>query len=124
MITLNQNPIIICTPVCTEADAGIVTFGSTPPSTLQIVNVTYPVNKQIAVDFADPQASVNQIQVRPWTGYQWGSPIVWNPGTSGMAAGRLFIATGCTRGQTYTIFITLSDAASQQASQKFTYACV
>ena len=115
----------ICRPVCTEAAAGIVTFGSTPPSTLQIVNVTYPINNQIAVDFVDPQASVNQIQVRPWTGYQWGSPIVWNPGTSGMAAGRLFIATGCTRGQTYMISIILSDAASQHTQpRQFTYACV
>ena len=127
----NWNPSIvvggvgICTPTCTDADAGVVTFGTTPPSTLQIISVTYPVNNQIGVAFVDPRASVNQVQVRPWTGYQWGSPISWNPGTSGMSAGQLFIAVGgCHPGSSYTLYITLSDAAGQQASQKFTYTCV
>ncbi|HXP75274.1 MAG TPA: hypothetical protein VN823_14110 [Stellaceae bacterium] len=127
----NWNPSVvvggvgICTPTCTEADAGIVQFATAPPSTLQITNVFYPgPNGQIAVQFVDPPQSVNQIQVRPWTGYQWGQPISWNPGAAGLAGGTLFIQVGgCTPGQSYTIFITLFDAMSQQAQQKFTYVC-
>ena len=70
-------------------------------SSLQITNISYPdPNGQIVVDFVDPPQSVNQIQVLPWTGYQWGSPISWNPGASGMSAGQIFIkVAGCTPGR-------------------------
>jgi hypothetical protein len=114
----------VCTPGCTEADAGVVQFTGTVAGSLQITGVTYPdPTGQIAVGFADPPGNLNQVQVLPWTGFQWGNAISWNPGTGSMTSGQLFIRTGCTKGRTYTIMIILSDATPQSAQQKFTYTC-
>jgi hypothetical protein len=115
----------ICTPTCTEADAGVVTFTSTPAGTLQITNVSYPgPNGQIAVDFVDPIANVDKIQVRPWLGFQWGNPNSWNPGAAGMTAGELYIKVGCTPGTSYWLDITLFDASGQSSEKQFAYKCV
>jgi hypothetical protein len=114
----------ICTPGCTEADAGVITFSNSGPGAIQITGITYPaLPGQIGVDFVDPSMTLNQVTVLPWTGYQWGAPVSWNPGTAGMSAGRLFIAVGgCTPGRAYTVYITLTDATGS-TGQKFNYIC-
>ncbi|HEY8026616.1 MAG TPA: hypothetical protein VIF60_18880 [Burkholderiaceae bacterium] len=127
----NWNPITIapgianaCNPTCTEADAGIVQFTGNAAGNLQITSVVYPaVNGQIGVNFVDPNQNINQVQVRPWMGYQWGNPVAWNPGASGMGAGELFIAIGCRPGNSYSMMIELFDASGQAASTKFNYTC-
>jgi hypothetical protein len=126
----NWNPSIVvgsvgvCSPTCTEADAGVVTFTSTPAGGPQIVDVVYPAQYgQIGVDFVDPTATLDKIQILPWMGYQWGTPITWDPGTRGMTSGRLFIAVGgCTPGQSYTIYLILSDNVGS-ADRQFSYVC-
>ena len=130
----NWNPSIVvggvgvCTPTCTDAEAGIVKFTNTAAGTgsLKITSVSYPVsNGQIGVGFIDSNKDLNQVQVRPWLGYQWGQPNTWNPGAAGMSAGELFISVGgCSPGQQYTIWVTLADASGQSASQQFTYKCM